>query len=62
MKVYFDARQLGHAPQVYFRRGAAMPHQEQPQRAEILRDMLLFRLGRLRPKAAASRRPRGASA
>ena len=41
MKVYFDARQLGHAPQVYFRRGAAMPHQEQPQRAEILRDMLL---------------------
>ena len=30
--------------------------------AGILRDMLLFRLGRLRPKAAASRRPRGASA
>lgn len=41
MKVFFDARQLSHAPEVYFRRGAAMPHQEQPQRAEILRDMLI---------------------
>ncbi|QIE44476.1 histone deacetylase family protein [Pseudohalocynthiibacter aestuariivivens] len=41
MKAFFDARQLGHAPTVYFRRGAAMPHQEQPQRAEILRDMLI---------------------
>ncbi len=41
MKVFFDGRQLGHAPEVYFRRGAAMPHQEQPQRAEILRDMLI---------------------
>jgi acetoin utilization deacetylase AcuC-like enzyme len=41
MKAYFDKRQLGHAPTFYFRRGAAMPHQEQPQRAEILRDMLL---------------------
>ncbi|MCZ4366098.1 histone deacetylase family protein [Sulfitobacter dubius] len=41
MKVFFDERQLGHAPTHYFRRGAAMPHQEQPQRAEILRDMLI---------------------
>lgn len=41
MKAYFDERQLGHAPTHYFRRGAAMPHQEQPQRAEILRDMLV---------------------
>lgn len=41
MKVFFDARQLNHAPKIYFRRGAAMPHQEQPQRAEILRDMLI---------------------
>ncbi|RKF14224.1 histone deacetylase family protein [Roseovarius spongiae] len=41
MKAYFDERQLGHAPVHYFRRGAAMPHQEQPQRAEILRDMLI---------------------
>jgi acetoin utilization deacetylase AcuC-like enzyme len=41
MKAFFDLRQLGHAPTVYFRRGAAMPHQEQPQRAEILRDMLI---------------------
>ncbi|MFT4961397.1 MAG: acetoin utilization deacetylase AcuC-like enzyme [Paracoccaceae bacterium] len=40
MKVFFDARQLGHAPKIYFRRGAEMPHQEQPHRAEILRDML----------------------
>ncbi|WP_272007736.1 histone deacetylase family protein [Roseovarius sp. ZX-A-9] len=40
MKAFFDERQLGHAPTFYFRRGAAMPHQEQPQRAEILRDML----------------------
>ncbi|MEO9779708.1 MAG: histone deacetylase family protein [Sedimentitalea sp.] len=41
MKAFFDTRQLGHAPTFYFRRGAAMPHQEQPQRAEILRDMLI---------------------
>jgi acetoin utilization deacetylase AcuC-like enzyme len=40
MKAFFDPRQLGHAPAVYFRRGAATPHPEQPQRAEILRDML----------------------
>ena len=40
MKAYFDERQLRHAPEIYFRRGAGMPHQEQPQRAEILRDML----------------------
>ncbi|MFT7390725.1 MAG: acetoin utilization deacetylase AcuC-like enzyme [Paracoccaceae bacterium] len=41
MKAFFDARQLGHAPEVYFRRGAATPHPEQPRRAEILRDMLI---------------------
>lgn len=41
MKAFFDARQLGHAPDIYFRRGAAMPHQEQPRRAELLRDMLI---------------------
>lgn len=41
MRVFFDERQLHHAPTHYFRRGAAMPHQEQPQRAEILRDMLI---------------------
>lgn len=41
MKVFFDERQLNHAPTYYFRRGAAMPHQEQPQRAEVLRDMLI---------------------
>ncbi|WP_417476211.1 histone deacetylase family protein [Leisingera sp.] len=41
MKAFFDERQLGHNPHTYFRRGAAMPHQEQPERAIILRDMLL---------------------
>lgn len=41
MRAFFDERQLRHAPSVYFRRGAAMPHQEQPERAVILRDMLL---------------------
>ena len=41
MQCFFDERQLGHAPQIYFRRGAAMPHQEQPQRAVIMRDMLI---------------------
>jgi acetoin utilization deacetylase AcuC-like enzyme len=41
MKAFFDARQLGHAPAIYFRRGAASPHPEQPRRAEILRDMLI---------------------
>ncbi|PWE35022.1 histone deacetylase family protein [Pelagicola sp. LXJ1103] len=41
MKAFFDSRQLGHAPETYFRRGAAMPHQEQPERAEILRNVLL---------------------
>ena len=40
MKVFFDARQLNHAPRTYFRRGAETPHPEQPRRAEILRDML----------------------
>jgi len=37
----FDERQLGHAPEIYFRRGKAMPHQEQPLRAILIRDMLL---------------------
>ena len=41
MKAFFDPRQLRHAPEIYFRRGAAMPHQEQPRRAELLRDMLI---------------------
>ncbi len=41
MKAIFDDRQLGHAPEIYFRRGKAMPHQEQPLRAVLIRDMLL---------------------
>ncbi|MCZ4352019.1 histone deacetylase family protein [Roseovarius aestuarii] len=41
MKAFFDERQLRHAPATYFRRGAAMSHPEQPERAEILRDMLI---------------------
>ena len=40
MRAFFDPRQLLHAPETYFRRGAAMPHQEQPERAVILRDVL----------------------
>lgn len=41
MKAIFDPRQLGHGPEVYFRRGAPSPHPEQPQRAVLIRDMLL---------------------
>ena len=41
MKAFFDERQLGHNPQTYFRGGAAMPHPEQPERAILIRDMLL---------------------
>ncbi len=41
MKSFFDERQLGHKPQVYFRGGAAMTHPEQPERAILIRDMLL---------------------
>ena len=40
MKAYFDPRQLGHAPETYFRGGAPMPHPEQPARATLLREML----------------------
>ena len=41
MRAFFDERQLRHDPAVYFRRGAAMPHPEQPERAVILRDTLV---------------------
>ena len=41
MKAIFDPRQLNHAPDFYYRRGAPMPHPEQPQRAILIRDMLL---------------------
>lgn len=41
MKAIFDERQLKHNPQRYFRRGAYIPHPEQPERAVLLRDMLL---------------------
>lgn len=40
MKAFFDPRQLDHAPDVYFRGGAPMPHPEQPERAVLLREML----------------------
>lgn len=40
MKAIFDPRQLDHAPEAYFRRGATMPHPEQPRRAILIRDML----------------------
>lgn len=41
MKAFFDERQLGHKPEAYFRGGAPMPHPEQPERAILIRDMLL---------------------
>lgn len=41
MKAFFDARQLGHKPEIYYRGGAPTPHPEQPERAILLRDMLL---------------------
>lgn len=41
MKAIFDERQLKHDPARYFRRGAYIPHPEQPQRAILIRDMLL---------------------
>ncbi|MEM8792838.1 MAG: histone deacetylase family protein [Pseudomonadota bacterium] len=41
MRVIFDARQLNHAPEEYFRHGVAIPHPEQPQRAELIRDRLV---------------------
>lgn len=40
MHVIFDDRQLRHDPEDYFRRGALVPHPEQPQRAVLLRDAL----------------------
>ncbi|EKF19319.1 histone deacetylase family protein [Nitratireductor pacificus] len=41
LKAIFDERQLLHAPERYFRRGAYIPHPEQAERAILLRDMLL---------------------
>lgn len=41
MKAIFDERQLKHNPARYFRRGAYIPHPEQPERAILIRDMLL---------------------
>lgn len=41
MKVVFDERQLAHDPALYFRRGATIPHPEQPERAILLRDALI---------------------
>ena len=41
MKAIFDERQLLHNPDIYYRRGAPMDHPEQPERAILIRDMLL---------------------
>ncbi len=41
MKSFFDERQLGHRPEIYYRGGAPMPHPEQPERATLIRDMLI---------------------
>lgn len=40
MKAFFDPRQLGHDPEIYFRGGVSIPHPEQPARAVLLREML----------------------
>lgn len=41
MKAIFDERQLKHNPERYFRRGAYIGHPEQPERAILIRDMLV---------------------
>ncbi|MEM6905519.1 MAG: histone deacetylase family protein, partial [Pseudomonadota bacterium] len=41
MQLIFDPRQLLHAPETYFRQGLMVPHPEQPQRAELIRDRLV---------------------
>lgn len=41
MKAIFDERQLKHNPERYFRRGAYISHPEQPERAILIRDMLI---------------------
>lgn len=41
MKAIFDERQLSHGPARYFRRGAYIGHPEQPERAVLIRDMLV---------------------
>lgn len=41
MKAIFDERQLKHNPGRYFRRGAYITHPEQPERAVLIRDMLV---------------------
>ncbi len=41
MKAFFDPRQLGHNPEIYYRGGAPMEHPEQAERAILIRDMLL---------------------
>ncbi|UUP19878.1 histone deacetylase family protein [Nitratireductor thuwali] len=41
MKAIFDERQLRHDPERYFRRGAYIGHPEQPERAILIRNMLL---------------------
>ena len=41
MQVFFDDRQFGHAPDFYFRLGVNIPHPEQPERARLLREVLV---------------------
>lgn len=41
MHVLFDDRQFGHAPEHYFRLGSNSPHPEQPERARLLRQVMI---------------------
>ena len=41
MQVFFDDRQFGHAPEFYFRLGVNIPHPEQPERARLLRGIMV---------------------
>ena len=41
MQVFFDDRQFGHAPEFYFRLGVNIPHPEQPERARLLREVMV---------------------
>ncbi len=41
LHVLFDDRQLNHAPETYFRLGQNIPHPEQPERAQLLRQVMI---------------------
>ena len=41
MHVFFGERQFGHVPEFYFRLGANSPHPERPERARLLREVMI---------------------